>query len=210
MRTRSPRRSKCGHEVREAVYADTKSEKQYMRTRSPESRKCGHEAWLALPPGWLCFAGGPLCPLGGCASDLPEANLTTRAVARCSAGCRLCRRGDCSLMGTPRSCDEGLELWTKCPRTPRDGGIRVRRSSGVCMPQCEASKAPIGHAQAYRDILNDALTALSIIRRARRLRNLLVKLGFVLCPMSLFKTPRFCIAEAALVCFASWRLVVCY
>ncbi|OWM86983.1 hypothetical protein CDL15_Pgr016020 [Punica granatum] len=35
-------------------------------------------------------------------------------------------------------------------------------------------------------------------------------LGFVLCLMSLFETPRVCIAEAALVCFASWRLVVCY
>ncbi|OWM83594.1 hypothetical protein CDL15_Pgr004023 [Punica granatum] len=41
--------------------------------------------------------------------------------------------------------------------------------------QCEASKAPVGHARAYRDILNDALAALSIIRRTRRLRTLLVK-----------------------------------
>ncbi|OWM84153.1 hypothetical protein CDL15_Pgr028145 [Punica granatum] len=31
-------------------------------------------AWLALPPGWLCFVGGPLCPSGGSASDLPEAD----------------------------------------------------------------------------------------------------------------------------------------
>ncbi|OWM88923.1 hypothetical protein CDL15_Pgr020877 [Punica granatum] len=58
-----------------------------------------------LPPGWLCFAGGPLCPWGGCVSDLPGANLATRAVARYSVGCRLYRRGDCSLPGMPRSCD---------------------------------------------------------------------------------------------------------
>ncbi|PKI40431.1 hypothetical protein CRG98_039179 [Punica granatum] len=42
-------------------------------------------------------------------------------------------------------------------------------------PQCEASKAPVGHVRSYRDILNDALAALSIIRRARRLRTLLVR-----------------------------------
>ncbi|OWM76939.1 hypothetical protein CDL15_Pgr011664 [Punica granatum] len=34
-------------------------------------------------------------------------------------------------------------------------------------------------------------------------------LRFVLCPMSLFETPQLCTAEAALVCFASWRLVAC-
>ncbi|PKI54839.1 hypothetical protein CRG98_024790 [Punica granatum] len=74
----------------------------------------------------------------------------------------------------------------------------MRMRSHFRMPQCEASKASVGHARAYRDILNDALAALAIIRRARRLRTLLVKLGFVLCLMSLFETPRVCIAEAAL------------
>ncbi|PKI47574.1 hypothetical protein CRG98_032034 [Punica granatum] len=98
----------------------------------------------ALLLGWLCFAGGSLCPWGGCVSDLPEASLATRAFACYSAGCRLCRRGDCSLLGMPRH-------------------------------QCEASKAPVGHARTYRDILNDALAALSIIRRVRRLRTLLVR-----------------------------------
>ncbi|OWM88852.1 hypothetical protein CDL15_Pgr020806 [Punica granatum] len=47
-------------------------------TQSPKSSKDGHEVQkavkLALPPGWLCFAGGPLCPSSGCASDLPEAD----------------------------------------------------------------------------------------------------------------------------------------
>ncbi|OWM63733.1 hypothetical protein CDL15_Pgr005995 [Punica granatum] len=60
----------------------------------------------ALLLGWLCFAGGSLCPWGGCVSDLPEASLATRAFACYSAGCRLCRRGDCSLLGMPRSSDE--------------------------------------------------------------------------------------------------------
>ncbi|PKI66150.1 hypothetical protein CRG98_013448 [Punica granatum] len=90
----------------------------------------------------------------------------------------------------------------------------MRMRSHFRRPQCEASKAPIGYARAYRDILNDALAALSIIRRARRLRTLLVRvaprgfrpsvldsfisrvckgegfdlrLGFVLCPVYLLK-----------------------
>ncbi|PKI44943.1 hypothetical protein CRG98_034638 [Punica granatum] len=48
---------------------------------------------------------------------------------------------------------------------------------GMPRPQCEASKAPVGHVRAYRDTLSDALAALSIIRRARRLRTLLVRLS---------------------------------
>ncbi|PKI59334.1 hypothetical protein CRG98_020265 [Punica granatum] len=51
----------------------------------------------------------------------------------------------------------------------------MRMRSHFRRPQCEVSKALVGHARAYRDILNDALAALSIIRRARRLRTLLVK-----------------------------------
>ncbi|PKI61634.1 hypothetical protein CRG98_018009 [Punica granatum] len=62
----------------------------------------------------------------------------------------------------------------------------------------EASKASVGHTWAYQDILNDAPTALSIVRRTRQLGTLLVKLGIVLYPMYLFETPRLCIAEAAL------------
>ncbi|OWM86982.1 hypothetical protein CDL15_Pgr016019 [Punica granatum] len=38
------------------------------------------EVWLALPPGWLCFTGGPLCPSGGYASDLPEADLAVGSI----------------------------------------------------------------------------------------------------------------------------------
>ncbi|OWM68568.1 hypothetical protein CDL15_Pgr023533 [Punica granatum] len=52
--------------------------------RNPKSGKDGREvrkaAWLALPPGWLCFAGGPLSPSGGCASDLPEADPAVESI----------------------------------------------------------------------------------------------------------------------------------
>ncbi|PKI72181.1 hypothetical protein CRG98_007450 [Punica granatum] len=61
------------------------------------------------------------------------------------------------------------------------GAIRVfalamRMRSHFRRPQCKASKAPVGHTRAYRDILNDALAALSIIRYARQRRTLLVRL----------------------------------
>ncbi|PKI72011.1 hypothetical protein CRG98_007557 [Punica granatum] len=34
---------------------------------------------------------------------------------------------------------------------------------------------PVGHAWAYRDVLNDALTALSVVRRVHRLWTLLIR-----------------------------------
>ncbi|PKI57932.1 hypothetical protein CRG98_021681 [Punica granatum] len=77
-------------------------------------------------------ASSVLCPWGGGVFDLPEAGFTARAIACCSARCRLCRRGDCSLLGMPRSCDEGLELWGRAPTYPEGSEIRVRRSSCVC------------------------------------------------------------------------------
>ncbi|OWM77175.1 hypothetical protein CDL15_Pgr026171 [Punica granatum] len=48
-------------------------------------------------------------------------------------------------------------------------GSRFRR------PLCEASRALVGHARAYRDILNDALAASLVIRHARRFRIILVR-----------------------------------
>ncbi|PKI55043.1 hypothetical protein CRG98_024569 [Punica granatum] len=48
-------------------------------------------------------------------------------------------------------------------------GSRFRR------PRCEASRGPVGHAWAYRDILNDALAALSVIQHTCRLRTLRVR-----------------------------------
>ncbi|PKI78580.1 hypothetical protein CRG98_000957 [Punica granatum] len=71
--TRSPKSSKDGREVRKAIKMDTKP-----WTRSPKSSKDGREvrkaAWLALPSGWLCFAGDPLFPSGGCVFDSLEAD----------------------------------------------------------------------------------------------------------------------------------------
>ncbi|OWM70439.1 hypothetical protein CDL15_Pgr011915 [Punica granatum] len=131
-------------------------------------------AWLMLPPnvlicrrpallpGQSCFVGA--LSLGRCVFDLPEANLVTGAVAHCSARCRPCWDG-CALL---KACfAAGMRVFA----------LAIRMRSHFRMPQCEASKAPIGHARAYRDILNDALTALSIIRRARRLKTLLVRIS---------------------------------
>ncbi|PKI35644.1 hypothetical protein CRG98_043971 [Punica granatum] len=64
----------------------------------------------ALLLGWLCFTRDLFFPWGSGVFDLPEVGLTARVVARCSAGCWLCRRGDCGSLEMPRSCDEGLEL----------------------------------------------------------------------------------------------------
>ncbi|OWM85530.1 hypothetical protein CDL15_Pgr013179 [Punica granatum] len=70
-----------------------------------------------------------LCPWGGGVFDLSEADFAARAIACYSARCRLYRRGDCSLLGMPRSRDEGLELWGRAPTYPEWSEIRVRRSS---------------------------------------------------------------------------------
>ncbi|PKI58158.1 hypothetical protein CRG98_021446 [Punica granatum] len=73
-----------------------------------------------------------LCPWGGGVFDLSEAVFVAGAITRCSAGCQLCRSGDCSSLGMPRSCNEGLELWGRVPTYPEGSEIRVRRSSCVC------------------------------------------------------------------------------
>ncbi|OWM78178.1 hypothetical protein CDL15_Pgr014997 [Punica granatum] len=52
---------------------DTKSWTQSPKS-SKDEREVRKAAWLALPPGWLCFAGVLLCPSGGCASDPPKAD----------------------------------------------------------------------------------------------------------------------------------------
>ncbi|PKI39867.1 hypothetical protein CRG98_039742 [Punica granatum] len=113
-----------------------------------------------------------------------------KAVARCSAGCRPCWDG-CALLRDRRLAvqDSSSEsAYVKgCVRNAcslvsgrrgdlwRVFALAMRMRSHFRRPQCEGSKVPVGHARAYRDILNDALVALSIIRRARRLRTLLVK-----------------------------------
>ncbi|OWM89869.1 hypothetical protein CDL15_Pgr014608 [Punica granatum] len=98
-----------------AVKIDTK-----FWTRSPKGGKDGHEVrkavWLALPPGWLCFAGGPLCPSGGCASDLPEADLAVGSIV-CYSCWQLVSLLKRLLAGNALfspmgffACDAGLEL----------------------------------------------------------------------------------------------------
>ncbi|PKI48988.1 hypothetical protein CRG98_030575 [Punica granatum] len=91
------------------------------------------------------------------------------AVASCPPGAvarslvKGCVRNACSSVSDRRG-----DLW-------RVFALAMRMRSHFRRPQCEASKAPVGHARAYRDILNDALAALSIIRRVCSLRTLLVK-----------------------------------
>ncbi|PKI76495.1 hypothetical protein CRG98_003113 [Punica granatum] len=66
---------------------------------------------------------------------------------------------------------QGTRALGGAPTYPDESGIRVSCSScGLqylwsCYhyPRYEASRAPLGHAQAYRNVLNDALTALSVI-----------------------------------------------
>ncbi|OWM68446.1 hypothetical protein CDL15_Pgr026990 [Punica granatum] len=82
---------------------------------------------------WLTHRDGQNFPLvmwtvDGGVFDLPGAGLAAEVVARCSIGYRLCRRGDRSSLGMPRSCNEGLELRLKLTN-PEGSRIRVRRSS---------------------------------------------------------------------------------
>ncbi|PKI32871.1 hypothetical protein CRG98_046738 [Punica granatum] len=44
-------------------------------------------------------------------------------------------------------------------------------------PRCEASGAHVGLAWAYRDVLKGAQAALSVVRRARELRTLLIRVS---------------------------------
>ncbi|PKI77727.1 hypothetical protein CRG98_001851 [Punica granatum] len=211
------------------------------------------------------------------------AGFAARAVARCSARCRLCRRGDCSSLGMSQSCDEGL-CFEGC-RVLRDSSSRVERLRipsgqesesaalmrglhGSCWPCGGISRRsqrypsvstgcsthpstydpshqgalsrigePIGDrvgvdnlaislgdpwsAQCAR-VYGDCFVYLSfsspfatVTHLGAVLLNLKgmsshfstaahkgFPLGFILCPVSLFETPRFYIAEAALACSA--------
>ncbi|PKI65803.1 hypothetical protein CRG98_013808 [Punica granatum] len=56
--------------------------------------------------------------------------------------------------------------------------LRGRKSESAVVlvrPRCEASGAPVGLAWAYRDVLKGAQAALSVVRRARELRTLLIR-----------------------------------
>ncbi|PKI61957.1 hypothetical protein CRG98_017683 [Punica granatum] len=78
---------------------------------------------------WRCcrdeVALSVLCPWDGGVFDLPDAGIAAGAVARYSAGCRLCRRGDCCSLGISRSCDE--EFYFAGCRVLEDSSSRVER-----------------------------------------------------------------------------------
>ncbi|PKI61732.1 hypothetical protein CRG98_017876 [Punica granatum] len=85
------------------------------------------------------------------------------------------------------TCAEGLELWGGAPTYPEWSGIRVCRSSCLLVipvilallvdhmdPVLGGLNArplgvPVGNVWAYRDVPDDALAALSVVRRACRL-----------------------------------------
>ncbi|OWM63154.1 hypothetical protein CDL15_Pgr027010 [Punica granatum] len=66
---------------------------------------------------WRCcydeVASSMFCRWGGGVFDLSEAGFAAGAVTRCSAGCQLCRSGDCSSLGCPgramRDSSSGVE-----------------------------------------------------------------------------------------------------
>ncbi|PKI72772.1 hypothetical protein CRG98_006857 [Punica granatum] len=111
-------------------------------------------AWLMLPPNVLICRRRALLPGQSCF-------VGALSLGR---GKRMCSRRMFFSFGSP-----GRPVESFCFGDANEIPFRRR--------QCEASKAPVSHARAYRDIFNDALAALSIIRRARRLRTLLVKVS---------------------------------
>ncbi|PKI71079.1 hypothetical protein CRG98_008544 [Punica granatum] len=90
----------------------------------------------------------------------------------------------------PEDCERGHDVWkavnvdAKSEKRGADlpeAGVAVRMKllrrcfAAGRWPRCEASGAPVGHALAYRDVLNEVPTALSIVRRTGWLVTLLVK-----------------------------------
>ncbi|OWM91652.1 hypothetical protein CDL15_Pgr022200 [Punica granatum] len=75
------------------------------------------------------------------------------------------------------SCAEGLELWGEAPTYSEWSRIRVcRMQVGPVLGDLNTKPpgAPVSHAWAYRDFLDDALAALSVVQRARRLWTLVI------------------------------------
>ncbi|PKI47441.1 hypothetical protein CRG98_032150 [Punica granatum] len=153
--TRSPKSGKNGHEVRKAVKMDTKS-----WTRSPKSgiveAATSVREWRGEPKK------GPW-------------HWVVALLGWCSGRRGLhCRQGGCALLEARFAPRAVVRLICQKPTLLLD---RLFVTLAGSWSQCEASKALVGHVRAYRDILNDALAALSIIRRVRRLRTLLVKVA---------------------------------
>ncbi|PKI48610.1 hypothetical protein CRG98_031029 [Punica granatum] len=140
-----------------------------MWTRSPESSKYRRGVRKAInadanPNVLICRK--PASPLGRLLVALPDVGSVAGAIVVCwgcpglamkdssskrSAHVKGCVRDACSsVLGRPGD-------------PYRVFALAMRMRSHFRRPQCEASKAHVGHARAYQDILNDALTTLSII-----------------------------------------------
>ncbi|OWM90303.1 hypothetical protein CDL15_Pgr014141 [Punica granatum] len=57
----------------------------------------------------------------------------------------------------PRSCDEGLELWSRAPTYPEGSEIRVRRSFCVCST-CDLGIKIFSFGSLEQPVKNFALT----------------------------------------------------
>ncbi|PKI41501.1 hypothetical protein CRG98_038103 [Punica granatum] len=147
-------------------------------------------------------ASSVLRPWDGSVFDLPEADPAARSIVCCSCW-QLVSPLKRLLVGNAPVSLLGLLLAKRLLVAPPDAGparmvkgcvrdacssvsgrrgdplrvfiLALRMKTHFRRPKCEVSKTPVGYARAYRDIFNDALAALSIIRRARRLRTLLVR-----------------------------------
>ncbi|OWM72890.1 hypothetical protein CDL15_Pgr028294 [Punica granatum] len=83
----------------------------------------------------------------------------------------------------PRSCDEDSSSGVERLRIPRgrklESAVVLAFVVPVILtslrPRYEASEAPVVLTWAYRDVLKGAEAALSVVRRARELRTLLIK-----------------------------------
>ncbi|OWM75288.1 hypothetical protein CDL15_Pgr012248 [Punica granatum] len=170
--TRSPKSSKCGREVRKVVKMDLK-----YWTRSPESSK--YRGCYAVGTRWLVSIA--ICRT--------IKNLLDNGIRYVAVKALICRRL-VPLLGRLPVCwgCPGLVMWDSSSRVERLHTLRDRESESAVIPafvvpviltslrpRCEASRVPVGLAWAYRDVLKGAQAALSVIRRARELRTLLIK-----------------------------------
>ncbi|PKI61894.1 hypothetical protein CRG98_017723 [Punica granatum] len=117
-------------------------------TRSPESSK--YRGCYAVGTRWLVSIA--ICRT--------IKNLLDNGIRYATVKALICRRL-VPLLGRLPVCwgCPGLVMWDSSSRRPR----------------CEASGAPVSLAWAYRDVLKGAQATLSVVRRARELRTLLIK-----------------------------------
>ncbi|OWM75184.1 hypothetical protein CDL15_Pgr017427 [Punica granatum] len=148
-----------------------------MRTRSPKSSKYRE-----------CYAVGTRC-LASIAIGCTIKNLLDNGIRYAAVKALICRRL-IPLLGRLPICWGclGLVMWDSSSRVERLRTPRDRESESAVVPafvlpvilallrpRCEASGVHVGQAWAYRDVLNDAQVALSVVRRACELRTFLIK-----------------------------------